>query len=48
MLNVSVNRLLNEVTTWPRMDNDTAVSWNGVAQLPYGSCGYKSRGLRPP
>jgi len=30
------------------MDMVTPVTWNGVRQLPYGSCGSTSRGLRPP
>jgi len=43
-----VSRFVAEVTTWPRMDMVTPVTWNGVRQLPYGSCGSTSRGLRPP
>ena len=26
--------MFNEVTTWPRMDNDPPGSWNGVVQTP--------------
>ena len=26
--------IINEVTTWPRMDNDPPGSWNGVVQTP--------------